>query len=110
MPFSRGRIGYTGQICQESGMYTAVCCHRTPIALSKDDRFPVCQRGNHAAVWNLFISTSMVDYVEELPNLGETILDQWKRKQQEKLPKPIIEPLKPGESLLGRYFKQQVSL
>ncbi len=98
----QGRIGFTGKTCQESGLYASVCEHRTPIALSKGDVFPPCQRGDHAAVWNLVIPTSMLDSLTELPDLGETIVDQWQRKHAP--PPAPAPPLRPGETYLGRYL------
>lgn len=103
----QGRIGFTGRISKESGLYASACSHRTPIALSANDVFPPCQRGNHSVAWNLVIPASLLDSLEDLPDLGETIVDQWRRKHA---PKPIPPPpLKPGESLLGRYLKQQAT-
>lgn len=99
---AQGRIGFTGRICQESGLYASACGHRTPIALSKGDVFPPCQRGDHAVAWNLVIPASILDSLGNLPNLGETLMDQWQRKHA---PKPTPPPLKPGETLLGRHLK-----
>ena len=95
---TEGKIGLTGQICQESGLYTSICCHRTPIALSKYNVFPPCQRGDHAAFWNLVIPADLLDLLPELPNPGETIVDQWRRRH--------TPSLKLEDTLLGRRFKE----
>jgi len=49
--------GTTGQVCPQSGIYRSTCCG-VEIALSRNDRFPPCQRCDRATTWILVRPTN----------------------------------------------------